>query len=127
MTTPQQRKKNNLYFSLILIPIFLRVLTPVVFKMAAIEMPEYNLIAIATNYLYWLSLVIFGLRALTWQIVLRHFPLSLVYPLTSISFVFLLLTGYFFFNEDVRPTHIIGTVFIIVGSIIITQEKDQHA
>jgi len=63
---------------------------------------------------------------LAWQIVLKEFKLSLVYPLTSLSLIFLLFIGHFCFNEEVTLNNIIGALIIIMGSFFLSKEKEKN-
>jgi len=120
-----KRLKNNYIFLLILIPVILRALTPVFFKSAALKIETYNFISIATNLLYWISFILFFLRAVTWQFVLKKVQLSYAYPFTSLSYVFLLLIGYLYFNEAVSVANIAGASLIIIGTIVLAANKTQ--
>lgn len=107
----------------ILIPIVLRVVNTALFKMAATSMDEFTLWEIATNALYILSFGLFFLRALSWQIALTKVPLSVAYPMLSVSFISLLAVGYFFFGETVSVYNVVGAVIIIAGVLTIIMGK----
>lgn len=55
-----------------------------------------------------------GLRMLVWMFANNHFPLSTMYPLTSIFYPFMLGVSYFF-NEKISGFHILGTLLITIG------------
>ena len=108
----------------ILVPVILRALTPVLLKKASLSMEEFTLINVLTNFLYWLSFAFFFVMALTWQIVLRKTALSYAYPYTGLSYVFIMLIGYFYFNENISISQIAGVLLIISGTIIFVINKD---
>lgn len=103
--------------------ILLRVLTPILFKSAAMSMDRFTLMAIVTNTLYLLSFVLFFARAFTWQLALRKIDLSVAFALTSLSYIGLLITGYFFFHEAVHWNHIAGCLIIIAGTYYLSTKK----
>ena len=118
--------KIDYIFLLIFVPVILRALTPVFFKSAAQQIESFTFLNVITNYLYWVSFLFFFLRALTWQIVLKKIPLSFAYPFTSLSYVFLLIIGYTYFNEEVTYSNIIGAFLIILGTLILAKSKDKN-
>lgn len=54
------------------------------------------------------------LRLLVWLLANKLFPLSTIYPLTSIFYPLMLGISYFF-NENISYLHIIGTLLITFG------------
>jgi uncharacterized membrane protein len=52
---------------------------------------------------------------LCWLYVLRAAPLSRVYGLTSLTYVLVPLASVYFFGEQFRRLHGIGTILIIIG------------
>ena len=65
------------------------------------------------------QLYVSGLTAISgvleWMVVLKHYPLSLAYPLTAISFILSLFAGSLFFHEPIPATRWIGVVLIMAG------------
>ncbi len=64
--------------------------------------------------------VLSGLAAWTastlcWLYVLRVAPLSRAYGLTSLTYVLILVASVFFFGEQVRRVHVVGTLLIVMG------------
>lgn len=64
--------------------------------------------------------VLSGLAAWTasticWLYVLRVAPLSRAYGLTSLTYVLIFMASVFFFGEQVRRVHVVGTVLIVMG------------
>ena len=56
-----------------------------------------------------------------WMAVLRKSEVSLAYPLLSIGYLITAVIGYFFMNEHVNATRVIGIAIICVGIIIISR------
>lgn len=107
------------WLGMLFIAVLLKAMTPVFFKSAALELDEFSFVSVATNLFYWISLAIFALRAITWQLVLRHLPLSLVYPVSSLSLVILMMTAYLVFDEPVTDYQLVAAPLIVLGSILV--------
>jgi multidrug transporter EmrE-like cation transporter len=58
------------------------------------------------------------LASLTWIAALTKFNLSYAYPFMSISFILVLFSSYYFFNEPLSVMKIGGVLLIITGLII---------
>jgi multidrug transporter EmrE-like cation transporter len=72
----------------------------------------------------WLFQLIFALTVYSfgvanWVVALRYVKLSIAYPLTSLNYVGILLGSYYFFNEKITSTRIIGVVLIFVGVLLV--------
>ena len=65
-------------------------------------------------------------RGIVWINILKKIDLSIAYPITSISIVFVMVFSHFLFNETLTVNKIIGSVFIISGSIIITLKEKKN-
>lgn len=50
-----------------------------------------------------------------WLWLLNKYAFSLVYPLTSLGFVFSVISGMIVFHEHVAPIHWLGVVLIMAG------------
>ena len=120
-------KIKDFGFILILIPIVIRVVNTALFKTAALSMEQFTIYNIATNYLYLLCFVLFFLRALTWQMALGFYPLSVAYPFLSISYVSILLVGYFVFDEQITLFNMIGSAVIIMGVVTLAANKNKES
>lgn len=53
--------------------------------------------------------------------MLSNFKLSLIIPLTSLTYVFNMVSAYFVFNEKISVYSLIGTLIIIIGIVILSQ------
>ena len=65
--------------------------------------------------------ICFGLGSLLWMYILKVFPLSLAYPMISLSYVFGMLAAIFFFHETVSLTKWVGVFFIMLGCSLIVK------
>ncbi len=56
-----------------------------------------------------------------WMYILKHFPLSVAYPLISISYIFGMLASVYIFHEVVPFTRWIGVGLIIAGVVFLVK------
>jgi len=103
---------------LIFITICLQVVTNVLFKKAALSIESFTPIEIILNILYIASLVVYFLRSIVWQLVLKHCDLNFAFSIRSLSFAILLFIGHKVFGESIDVYNIIGVFVIILGVII---------
>lgn len=85
----------------------------------------------ATGQLFWklangsINGALFGgfllyfIGAVCMIVAFRYGSLSVIHPLLSLGYVFALFFGWFFLNEMLTPTHLLGTLSIIVGATLI--------
>ena len=71
--------------------------------------------ALFTNWQFAASGISMLLASLIWFYIIKHYELSLAYPLTSISYIFGTLAALFIFGESVPVTRWIGVVLIMAG------------
>lgn len=67
--------------------------------------------------------VCYGVSALIWLDVLSKLDFSLAFPMVSLTYVFSLLIGRFFFQEYVGPERILGVVFILCGLFFLVRSS----
>lgn len=67
------------------------------------------------------GIVIYGASTVMWIYLLREVALSKAYPFFALSFVFVPLLSWLFFNETLDKTYFAGMLFIIVGVILSTR------
>lgn len=101
--------------------IFTRATNQILFKYIAITEKYY--LAILSSPVFYISCSLFLVQAYIWIKVLKTTPLSIAYPFTSLIFVFILISGAYFFNEPIDLGHIFGTIVIVAGVITLATEK----
>ena len=69
----------------------------------------------------WAGLVLFGVSALVWLVVLSRASLSFAYPFAALTYVLILLFDQFVLDETVPPLRWAGVAFIGVGIILVSQ------
>jgi len=61
----------------------------------------------------------FALSMVLWVFVLRKMELSIAYPMVSLGYVFVMLLSYFFLQEQLFFTKILGTGLIVAGVVVL--------
>ncbi len=69
--------------------------------------------------LLWIGLVLFGVSAVFWLVVLSRVDLSLAYPFVGVSYVVVVALARFIFHENVPPLRWIGVSIIAFGIALI--------
>lgn len=65
--------------------------------------------------------IFFLAASLLWMFMLKHYPLSVAYPLGSLSYIFGIIAAIIFFHEDVSLTRWIGVGLIMAGCCLIVK------
>lgn len=65
--------------------------------------------------------IFFLAASLLWMFMLKHYPLSVAYPLGSLSYIFGIIAAIVFFHEDVSLTRWIGVGLIMAGCCLIAK------
>lgn len=76
---------------------------------------EFELIKIVSNYLLIGGLVLYAFGALILIYALKNGELSVLYPIYSTSFVWVILISYFYFGEMINVWKVAGVIFIVGG------------
>jgi drug/metabolite transporter (DMT)-like permease len=73
----------------------------------------------AMTPLVWLGLVLFGLSALVWLVVLSKTSLSFAYPFASLTYVLIVVFDRFVLHEPVPPARWLGVALIVSGILVV--------
>jgi len=65
------------------------------------------------------GVALFGLANLMLIVVLRTNDVSVVFPLTSVQYVFGALISYYYLKERFNKLLVLGIAFIVLGSILV--------
>ena len=80
------------------------------------------------SYMNWqlgISLVLYVIAMIIYMLMLRTFNVSIVYPLTSISYIFTMLMAKFFLGEFIEKWSWLGVLFVMLGvGLIAMQTKN---
>lgn len=68
-----------------------------------------------------LGLSSYALSAIFWLFVLQRFQLSVAYPALSLTYILIVLLGFFFFKEPVTTAKILGVILVVSGVFLIFQ------
>jgi multidrug transporter EmrE-like cation transporter len=66
-----------------------------------------------------LAIACFVLSMLMWIFVLRKLELSIAYPMVSLGYVFVMLLSFYFLQEQIYLTKVLGTGLIVGGVILL--------
>jgi multidrug transporter EmrE-like cation transporter len=67
----------------------------------------------------WIGLILFGISALFWLVVLSRVKLSLAYPVVGFSYIVVVAAARFIFHEPVPPLRWLGVAIIAVGIALV--------
>ena len=73
------------------------------------------------NWQFACSGAFFGASSVLWMYIVKHYPLSVAYPMISLSYVFGMLAAIAFFHESVSAVKWIGIGFIMIGCGLIAK------
>ncbi|HBZ34442.1 MAG TPA: hypothetical protein DEO38_05005 [Bacteroidales bacterium] len=77
--------------------------------------------SLLTNWWLLASGITFTLASLLWMYLLKNYPFSIAYPLSSLTYVFGMLCATVIFHENVRVAQWIGVLLIISGCALIAK------
>ena len=72
-------------------------------------------------WLFALCGLCFGAASLLWMYIVKHFPLSMAYPMVSLSYAFGMVAAIVFFHETVDWAKWLGVVMIMGGCVLISR------
>ena len=75
---------------------------------------------IATNPFIWIGMIGFVGGSVFWLSVISRVPLSLAYPMLSLSYVIVVVESWIFLNEGLHPLRVIGSLVIIGGVVLVS-------
>lgn len=113
MLTKLFEKKRNVYI-FALLAIVIESFSSAILKMAG----QYPLFS--ANYLLWfaLAIVVMGIYAVAWQLVLEHLPLSTAYMRKGITYILIFVWAVVLFHETITTQQIVGIIVIIIGMAV---------
>jgi uncharacterized membrane protein len=71
------------------------------------------------NYILLFGIILYGLSTIVFILALRLGELSVVYPLTSLSYVFVCFLSVYFLRERMNWYKWLGIAFIILGVVLV--------
>lgn len=73
------------------------------------------------NWQFDLCGLCFGAGSILWMYIIKHYPLSMAYPMVSLSYVMGMLAAIVFFHEQVPLERWIGVFLILSGCVLIAR------
>ena len=77
--------------------------------------------SLLSNWQFAASGVFFGASSILWMYIIKHYPLSVAYPMISLSYVFGMISAIVFFHEEVSLVKWTGVVLIMAGCCLIAK------
>jgi multidrug transporter EmrE-like cation transporter len=77
--------------------------------------------AVATSWMVWVGLVVFGLSVLTWLVVLSKVEVSTAYPFAALGMVLTATLGYLAFGESMGAGKVAGIALICLGVVLVAK------
>lgn len=112
-STPEQKRRSVV---LILVFTFFAATAQVLWKYATIALGEHpSPLAAITSVPLIAGLAIYGLGAILMIVALKHGELSVLYPLISLSYVWVAILSVLLFGESMNPFKIAGIIVIMAG------------
>lgn len=79
------------------------------------------LIEMSHSLWFWTSILFDIAGFLCWVTVLKNNKISIAFPLTSVTFVAVLIASNLIFNEPIAPQHYIGTLLLLFGIYLLSK------
>jgi drug/metabolite transporter (DMT)-like permease len=91
------------------------------FKKVSINLNQSDsLFSLGVFGTFSLAILIYGLATLFWIYILKSIPLNQAYSFMALSFIFVAIGSYWFFNERISLQLILGLILIILGLVLIS-------
>ena len=95
-------------------------------KIALEKMPPFSWTAhfwgdLLTNWWFMLCGILFAGASILWMYILKHHPLSMAYPMASMSYVIALVLAILFLHETIAWNRWLGVALIMVGCIFVAK------
>ena len=74
-----------------------------------------------TNWWFLACGVSFGIATVLWLYILKHYPFSIAYPLSCMSYVFGMFAAILVFHEQVDWMQWLGVFLVMTGCVLIAK------
>jgi drug/metabolite transporter (DMT)-like permease len=112
-STPEQKRRSVF---LIIAFTFLAATAQVLWKFATNALGEHPALgALLTSVPLFAGLAVYGIGAVLMIVALKHGELSVLYPLISLSYVWVAILSVVLFAEDMNPLKLAGILVIMAG------------
>lgn len=103
---------------LVILCTIIATLAQVFYKLSMIN-TSFNLSSLIHNYYLWFGFFLYGFGAITLILALKGGELSVIYPILSLSYIWVFLISIIFFGELVNFSKLLGISFVVLGVILI--------
>lgn len=98
----------------------------VLLKLAMTRMPAFSwtwtyVWALLSNGWLFACGMAFVAAGVLWMYILRHFPFSLAYPLSSLAYVLGMIAAVCVFHETISWTQWLGVLLIMAGCVLVVK------
>ena len=95
-------------------------------KLALARMPRFAMsrhfwVSMLCNWQFACCGLLFGASSVLWMYIVRRYPLSVAYPMISLSYVFGMLAAVAFFGEQVSVWKWAGVALIVAGCCLVAK------
>jgi multidrug transporter EmrE-like cation transporter len=77
--------------------------------------------AMMSNLFLWFALLAYALSVVLWMVVLSKVEVTFAYPFLSLGFVFVTISSFLIFNENISLLRIAGIAFICLGVFFVSR------
>ena len=102
-------------FRWVLLSVALNAIGQILFKAARAAQPDASVLSLFFHVETWAAFIIYGLSAVCWLWILSRAPLSLAYPLLSLTFPIVVGLSVILFSESISPIRWVGVGVIVTG------------
>ncbi len=115
------------HYLLILIPISLIALGQIFGKIGSqfISIENFNIIDYLNIYTI-IAILCLILRSFIWLILFSKFDIAFIYPISSISYIIILIASVHLFSDSYTVGKVLGTILISIGAYIISSTKTNN-
>ena len=119
-----------MYLYLILFGVFLNAAAQLALKQGMRQVGHFDFVAqniihvffaVATNIYIWAGLFCYVISVAVWLLVLSRVEVSYAYPFLSVGYIVTACAGWFFFQENLSVTRLMGIAVICLGVWLITR------
>jgi drug/metabolite transporter (DMT)-like permease len=77
--------------------------------------------ALVRSCAFWLAIASTGGASVVWLLLLRRSPVSVAYPMLSLSYVLMIPAAWLILREPVTISKVVGSAIICVGVLIVAR------
>lgn len=79
------------------------------------------LLRVVSSWQVWVGLLMYGLGALCWLVVLSRENLTSVYPFLGLIYILILASGHWLLGEPAHWWQVVGTVLVAIGVVLVAK------